>query len=94
MTQVEEPHNGVAIPEPEPVVVRVPPVPLARLRRMQAEAAGAAAAAQAAIDVANQLQGKLQVALTEACEDQGLHLAPDQNRPVDVDWMTGQVTVR
>lgn len=71
--------------------VVIPPTPLRRLAALRASAEGAAAAAQAAIQVANQRQELLQRALTEACEDQGLRIPPDEQRPVDLDWVTGHV---
>lgn len=69
------------------------PATLARLRQLLAQAEGARQAAQAAIDVHEQLRGRLNEVLTTACADDGLILPTGESRDVSIDWDTGVVSV-
>lgn len=82
---------GYEIAPPDNVVV-IPPVTLRRLVALQRAAEGAAGAAQAAIDYANQKHALFQQALTDACEDLGVHTPPGERRHVkNFDQVTGRV---
>jgi len=74
--------------------VTLPPAALKRLARLFARAEGAQQVAQAAMGAAQQSQQALQLALNEACEDEGLVIPAGGQAPVDIDWRTGVVKVQ
>ena len=74
--------------------VTLRPTTLNRLRQLFAQAEGARAAAQAAVDAHTQLAQRLDVLLTDACEDQGMTIPADRREAVQIDWDTGEVSFK
>lgn len=66
---------------------------LRKLARLHARVEGAQRVAQAVSQAVQAAQMDLQVALTEACEDEGFALPQNGNTPLDINWRTGHLSL-